>query len=97
VYTDTGKRLGRIDGAEVDHTLRIQNFDLAPPLWRRFWLRQRISASSVAWCGRDVLVVRTDEAVKLRPVGKEDGIYAALGVTVPDETATPTRERVNSP
>jgi sporulation protein YlmC with PRC-barrel domain len=98
VYTDTGKRLGRIDGAEVDHTLRLQSFNLAPPMWRRWlWVRQRIAAASVAWCGRDVLVVRTDEAIKLRPIGKEDGIYAALSdLTVTDGTATPARETVNS-
>ena len=50
VYTDTGERLGRINGAEVDQrTLAIQNYDLAPPLWRR-WLagRQHIAAASVA-------------------------------------------------
>jgi sporulation protein YlmC with PRC-barrel domain len=94
-YTDTGKRLGRIDGAEVDHTLRIQNFNLAPPMWRRWlWRRQHIAAASVAWCGRDVLVVRTDEAVKLRPIGNEDGILAAL--TANDGSETAARERVSS-
>lgn len=97
-YTDTGERLGRIDGAEVDHTLRIQNFNLATPIWRRWlWARQHIAAAAVAWCGRDVLVVRTDEAIKLRPIGKEDGIYASLGdLTVTEGTAPPARERVNS-
>jgi sporulation protein YlmC with PRC-barrel domain len=98
VYTDSGKRLGRIDRAEVDHTLRIQNFDLAAPLWRRWlWMRQHIAAAAVAWCGKDVMVVRTDELIKLRPVGKEDGVYASLGdLTVPDAPAPPPRERVNS-
>jgi uncharacterized protein YrrD len=99
VYTDTGERLGRIDGAEVDgRTLAIQNYDLAPPLWRR-WLagRQHIAAASVAWCGRDVLVVRTDDAIKLRPVGHEDGLYAAFGDLAPtDGAATPARMPVNS-
>ncbi len=94
VYTDTGERLGRIDGAEVDQrTLAIQNYDLAPPLWRR-WLagRQHIAAASVAWCGRDVLVVRTDDAIKLRPAGHEDGLYAAFGDLAPvDGAATPAR------
>jgi uncharacterized protein YrrD len=99
VYTDTGERLGRIDGAEVDQlTLTIQNYDLARPIWRR-WLsrRQHIAAASVAWCGRDVLVVRTDEAIKLRPLGHEDGIYAPLGDVVgPGGTGTPPREHANS-
>jgi uncharacterized protein YrrD len=99
VYTDTGERLGRIDGAEVDQrTLAIQNYNLAPPLWRR-WLtgRQHIAAASVAWCGRDVLVVRTDDVIKLRPVGHEDGLYAAFGDLAPTNgAATPPRKPVNS-
>jgi uncharacterized protein YrrD len=99
VYTDTGERLGRIEGAEVDQrTLAIQNYDLAPPLWRR-WLarRQHIAAASVAWCGRDVLVVRTDDAIKLRPVGHEDGLYAGFGDLAPTNgAATPARKPVNS-
>jgi len=81
VYTDTGNRLGRVDGAEIDPlTLTIQNYEIAPPAWRR-WLsaRQHIAAESVAWCGRDVLVVRTDEVSKLRPVGHEDGNYLPVG------------------
>jgi sporulation protein YlmC with PRC-barrel domain len=80
VYTDTGDRLGRIDGAEIDpQTLAIEKYDLAIPVWRR-WLsaRQQIEASAVAWCGRDVLVVRTDDVVKLRPAGHEDGTYAPV-------------------
>ena len=85
VYTDTGDRLGRIDGAEIDpRTLAIQKYDLAAPVWRR-WLSapQQIEASAVAWCGRDVLVVRTDDIVKLRPAGHEDGTYTPV-----DETAS---------
>ena len=77
VYTDTGERLGRIDGAEVDPaTLAVQTYRLAPPLWRR-WLpgQKHVAAEAVAWCGRDVLVIRTDQLAKLRPVGREDGAY----------------------
>src|SRR5258708_772082 len=99
VYTDTGERLGRSDGAEGDQrTLAIQNYDLARPSWRR-WLarRQHIAAASVAWCGRDVLVVRTDDAIKLRPIGHEDGLYVAFGDLAPtDGAATPARMPVNS-
>jgi sporulation protein YlmC with PRC-barrel domain len=98
VYTDTGERLGRIDGAEVDpRTLTILNYDLARALWRR-WLprRQHIAATAVAWCGPEVLVVRTDETIKLRPVGHEDGLYAAFGdLTATEATTTTGRERVN--
>jgi uncharacterized protein YrrD len=75
VYTDVGERLGRVAGAHIDaETLTIESYDLAVPLWRR-WLpgRKSVTADCVAWCGRDVLVVRTDEPVKLRPVGREDG------------------------
>jgi sporulation protein YlmC with PRC-barrel domain len=77
VYTDAGERLGQVDGAEIDpRTLSIENYDLVPPLWQRWLLRrQHIAAASVAWCGRDVLVVRSDELPKLRPVGHEDGTY----------------------
>ena len=99
VYTDTGKRLGRIDGAEVDQvTLKIQNYDLARPMWRRLLSgRQRIAAASVAWCGRDVLVVRTDESIKLRPVGHEDGVYTPFGnMAAPAGASTQTHERANS-
>ena len=75
VYTDTGDRLGRVAGAVIEPTtLAIETYELAIPLWRR-WLpgRRRIAADRVAWCGREVLVVRTDEPVKLRPAGHEDG------------------------
>jgi uncharacterized protein YrrD len=76
-YSDTGDRLGRIVGATIDPvTLAIQTYTLAVPLWRR-WLpgRRDIQAGSVAWCGRDVLVVHTEQPAKLRPVGHEDGRY----------------------
>jgi sporulation protein YlmC with PRC-barrel domain len=100
VYTDTGERLGRINGADVDQrTLAIQNYDLMRPFWRRLFSgRQRIPAGSVAWCGRDVIVVRTDETIKLRPKGQEDGLYAAAfgDLTAPEPPATPGRERANS-
>jgi sporulation protein YlmC with PRC-barrel domain len=99
VYTDAGDRLGRIDSADVDQrTLTIQNYDLVSPWWRR-WLtgRKHFAASAVAWCSREVLVVRTEEAIKLRPKGHEDGLYAAFGdLTSTDSTATPGRERLNS-
>ena len=98
VYTDTGERLGRIDGAEVDQrTLTIENYDLARPLLRRWFSgRQHISAASVAWCGRDVLVVRTDETIKLRPMGHEDGLYATVDeLTGTNKSPTASRERVN--
>lgn len=77
-YTDTGDRLGRIVGATIDPvTLAIQTYTLAVPLWRRWLPGQRyIQAGSVAWCGRDVLVVHTEQPAKLRPVGHEDGQYA---------------------
>jgi sporulation protein YlmC with PRC-barrel domain len=99
VYTDTGERLGRINGAEIDgKTLTIQKYDLKPPLWRRWFGDNRhIAASAVAWCGRDVLVIRTEDPIKLRPAGHEDRIYAAFGdLHATDETAPPTNERVNS-
>jgi hypothetical protein len=84
-FTDTGKRLGRIEAIEVDTTLKIQNFHLARPIWRRWiWWRPSIAAASVAWCGRDVLVVRTDAVANRRQVEREDGILAAFG----DLTAT---------
>jgi len=99
VYTDTGERLGRIEGADIDPlTLAIQNYDLAQPVWRR-WLsgRQHIAAASVAWCGRDVLVVRTDDVPKLRPVGHEDGTYQPPAeVPTKSRSATPARDGVIS-
>ncbi len=79
VYTDTGDELGRINGAHVDpRTLEIQSYELATPFWRA-WLpgRRLVTGERVAWCGRDVLVVRTEQPAKLRPVGHEDGKYAA--------------------
>ena len=99
VYTDTGERLGRIVGVEVDQrTLTIQQYNLGRPMWRRWFSgRQHVAAASVAWCGRDVLVVRTDDTIKLRPIGHEDGIYAAFAdMAGADGAATPARERVNS-
>ena len=75
VYTDTGNRLGRVAGADIDPTtLVVATYELGIPLWRR-WLPglKHIAADRVAWCGREVLVVRTDEPAKLRPAGREDG------------------------
>ena len=79
-YTDTGERLGRVTAAEIDPaSLAIQRYYLSVPLWRRWWpTRRSIQADSVAWCGRDVLVVRTDQPAKLRPVGLESGVLAEL-------------------
>jgi uncharacterized protein YrrD len=77
VYSDEGDRLGRVAEAQIDPlTLAIQSYELAVPIWRR-WLRTRrhVSGDLVAWCGRDVLVVRTGNPAKLRPVGREDGDY----------------------
>jgi hypothetical protein len=37
--------------------------------------RRHVPGDLIAWCGRDVLVVRTDQPVKLRPVGRQDGNY----------------------
>jgi sporulation protein YlmC with PRC-barrel domain len=77
VYTITGDRLGRVLGAHINPvTLTIERYDLAVPLWKR-WLpgRGHITADSIASCGRDVLVVRTDQPAKLRPIGHEDGTH----------------------
>ena len=98
-YTDTGERLGSIDGAEIDgRTLSIQNYQVKLPVWRRWFSgRQHIAPTSVVWCGRDVLVVRTEDPVKLRPAGREDPLYAAFGdLTAMNDTAPPARERANS-
>ena len=98
-YTDAGERLGRIDGVEIDgRTLSIQNYHVKLPVWRRWFSgRRHIAASSVAWCGRDVLVVRTEDPVKLRPAGREDRVYAAFwDLTATDDTAPPAGERANS-
>jgi sporulation protein YlmC with PRC-barrel domain len=75
VYTDTGERLGKVSQADIDPvTLEVNNYELALPFWRR-WLpgRRRVEGDHIAWCGRDVLVMRTDEPVKLQPVGRESG------------------------
>jgi uncharacterized protein YrrD len=77
VYSDDGDRLGRVAQAHIDPvTLNIQSYELAVPFWRR-WLpaRRQVPGDLIAWCGRDVLVVRTDQPAKLRPVGREDGSY----------------------
>jgi sporulation protein YlmC with PRC-barrel domain len=96
-FTDTGKRLGRVEAIDVDTTLNIQNFKLAPPMWRRWlWWRKNIAAASVAWCGRDVLVVRTDAVAKRYAVAPEDSILAALSDLTPtEETVTPAREHAS--
>jgi sporulation protein YlmC with PRC-barrel domain len=96
-FTDTGKRLGRVEALDVDTTLKIQNFKLAAPIWRRWlWWRKNIAAASVAWCGRDVLVVRTDAGATRRPVGHEDSILAALSdLTATEQTGTPAREHAS--
>jgi len=81
VYTDTGDRLGRVAGARIDPaSLAIEGYDLAKPWWRR-WLPSTscIAPASVAWCGRDVLVVRTTDPAKLRPAGQEEGVAYKLG------------------
>jgi uncharacterized protein YrrD len=98
VYTDTGERLGRVSAAHVDpRTLELQSYELAVPLWRAWFGGQRlVSGDRIAWCGRDVLVVRTDEPAKLRPVGREDGDYTA---SMPEHTlghAQPTSRNGSS-
>jgi sporulation protein YlmC with PRC-barrel domain len=92
VYTDTGRKLGRVDGAVVNATtLDVETYVLGIPLWRR-WLPglRQIAAERVAWCGREVLVVRTDEPVKLRPAGYEDGfVYEPPAEAPVDGQTTP--------
>jgi sporulation protein YlmC with PRC-barrel domain len=97
VYTDTGNRLGRVAGVVIDPTsLVVETYELAIPLWRR-WLPglKRIAADRVAWCGQDVLVVRTEEPAKLRAAGREDGFAYEVaanvlvdGLTTPRDSAT---------
>jgi sporulation protein YlmC with PRC-barrel domain len=79
VYTDAGERLGTVNGAHINPlTLEIQSYEIAVPFWRRWFHRgRRVTGESVAWCGRDVLVVRTNEPAKLRPVGRENGDYTS--------------------
>jgi sporulation protein YlmC with PRC-barrel domain len=91
VYSDTGNRLGRVAGAVIDATtLAVDIYELGIPLWRR-WLPglKHIAADRVAWCGREVLVVRTDEHAKLRPAGREDGFaYEATADALVDGLTT---------
>jgi len=92
VYTDAGNRLGRVAGAVIDPTtLAVETYELGIPLWRR-WLPglKRITADRVAWCGRDVLVVRTDDPAKLRPAGHEDDFgYEVTANALVDGLTTP--------
>ena len=100
VYTDTGDCLGTVAAAQIDPlTLDIQSYDLAVPFWRRWIRRQRsISGDRVAWCGRDVLVVRTDEPAKLRTVGHEDGDYSTpKPVRLPSHATSASRNGTASP
>jgi sporulation protein YlmC with PRC-barrel domain len=49
----------------------------------------RVGRDAVAWCGREVLVVRTDEPAKLRPAGREDGFaYEATADALADGLST---------
>lgn len=79
VYTDAGERLGTVHGAHINPlTLELQSYDVVGAFWRRwFGGRRCVTGDSVAWCGRDVLVVQTNEPVKLRPVGRENGDYTS--------------------
>jgi sporulation protein YlmC with PRC-barrel domain len=97
VYTDVGSRLGRVDGAVINATtLEVATYELAIPVWRR-WLPglRRITADRVAWCGREVMVVRTDEPAKLRPTGYEDGFVYDATANAPVDAQTTPRDRAS--